>query len=62
MNTMGILSRIGIYNPELEKLIENAINAELPPAPVVANPIQAEEDEWLDPLRLGGTMILRDSL
>jgi len=60
MNIREILTRAGIDSKEVENILIDAINQELPP--VVASPIQAEEDEWLEPLRLGGTLIVRGDM
>ena len=62
MNVTEILARAGIYSKEIEEILVAAINESLPPEPVIANPIQAEEDEWLEPLRLGGTMVIRGDM
>ena len=64
MNIQELLSRAGINSPEVEAILIDAINQELAGGPwvPVADPIQAEEDEWLEPLNLGGTMIVRGDL
>jgi len=61
MNIQEILTKAVIQSKEVERMLVDAANQEIP-APPVVDPIQAEEDEWLEPLRLGGTIILRDSL
>ena len=65
MNIQELLSKAGIHSKEVEAILIDAINQEFPDklnALPVPDPIQAEEEQWLEPLSLGGTMVVRGDL
>lgn len=61
MNIQEELNKAVIQSKEIESLLMGVINQDFP-APVVASPMQIEEDEWLEPLGSGCTIILRGGM
>lgn len=62
MKIRTILNRQGVYDPVLERELIDAINTGqlvVPPHSIPLNPEETEEQEWLDQLNFGSSIMTK---